>query len=1111
SAILQGAFVLADKLCLPSTLSSIQKADWDRVGHPVLETLREICGNGEAGTHLTTEESWIKKLICVLWLKLLCKEDGEDREMAWRENPFFYLQSGLPKINHVVLFEVVKSLAAARTFSSLLLHLPLSQTCTEIEKLVQHVKSTPETEDDVQLFLDVWWEMWKSRVEDKKLDDIETIFAKQLACLNSTSSGLSPNAAKRLKLDDVATSLPTTDVLHRLLGALKDLKGHISSQDLCLQALSISLDALYTCFLIDQEVIIPPKERVQILSKIASIKEKNDEKLDSKLLKEAQRDLRASYTPSTFRPVMMTLREALNIVTELAQSWESRGLLKMSDGCKPSISAFKLEQSANRVLTALPGATAGLETEWTKLQRLLDSLSFPAVDTTPELHARVAAVIINHGLDNYRDIAALFASEESWAAGEEHWIECVEKNQAAFRQHGALRKLSSTLMSKLQSESMDVNHCRKLMKVIADIFSALPLNDKNQALADMVTLSSRGFFGSSIPSSVTKMFEQELNMAFNCIIQGGGASSAGATQQNLNTAVSLVARVAYQNPEAALRSCCHSAVFNKDAFTLMARILRQLPGLRGQERGAEAEGNDDGSHSGLLCGCLHEMIKAKSLSAGEKMQLLKFVELLMKPERVEEEERGPSFLPPREVVNTFVLPSLSPVGGRALDIELTLQFLDSALSVEFHQPDVAHHWVLECSPFPLLYVLAQLLDQTLRVWEQSPEDAAIQWSMETKELLVKVLKALGTVVGAEVAAAPSSWSRALFWLYNKTEELDWTVRFYLKPVWREHFKNEVPSSLLAVCDLPEQEWCGLDLSAYGQGTGLLAWMECCAISDSLQSTMMSSLSVDRGQLDHVIMFSKGLLVALTQTLPCCSLSEWTRLWSVLRELINTGCLHVPFSLEYVEYLPLLDLKGFSCELRQSVFMLRVFQLLCGSSCSHWLSADGWAHVGRLYSHAVREMMKMVRVKLPLPTPGSAAFPKTPASRESNPSSSPKMPQVYEKDDKDTQNSSLLIQDSQMEEEMVPSQEVLFVLSQLFCHVQHVQVMIPGGQCEPLFLSSLEILSHYEAIMAAFPDSSSPLESANTRRFFTTITDNLENLEMKAVLQQKISQLVSLAT
>ena len=68
--------------------------------------------------------------------------------------------------------------------------------------------------------------------------------------------------------------------------------------------------------------------------------------------------------------------------------------------------------------------------------------------------------------------------------------------------------------------------------------------------------------------------------------------------------------------------------------------------------------------------------------------------------------------------------------------------------------------------------------------------------------------------------------------------------------------------------------------------------------------------------------------------------------------------------------------------------------------------------------------------------------------------------------------------------------------------------MPGGRSEPLFLSSLEILSHYEAVMTAFPESSSPLESDNTRHFFTTITDNLESEEMKVVLQQKIAQLVS---
>lgn len=236
----------------------------------------------------------------------------------------------------------------------------------------------------------------------------------------------------------------------------------------------------------------------------------------------------------------------------------------------------------------------------------------------------------------------------------------------------------------------------------------------------------------------------------------------------------------------------------------------------------------------------------------------------------------------------------------------------------------------------------------------------------------------------------------------------------------------------------------MDLPQYGQGTGLLAWMECCSISDSLQSTMLSCLSLDRRRPDHVNMFSKGLLVALTQTLPWCSLSQWTRLLGVLRELIASDRLHVPFSLEYVDFLPLLDLRRFSCELRLSVLLLRALQLLCGSSCSHWLSVDGWAHVGRLYAHAVRDMMSSVRAKLPLPssvalTVPASSSPKTPASRASSPScASVRSPKMSQDSPLDIPMES---KESHIEEEAetVPSQEVLFVLSQLFCHVQHIQV------------------------------------------------------------------------
>lgn len=208
------------------------------------------------------------------------------------------------------------------------------------------------------------------------------------------------------------------------------------------------------------------------------------------------------------------------------------------------------------------------------------------------------------------------------------------------------------------------------------------------------------------------------------------------------------------------------------------------------------------------------------------------------------------------------------------------------------------------------------------------------------------------------------------------------------------------------------------------------------MSDPLQATMLSCLSLDRSRADHMNMFSKGLLVALTQILPWCSVPQWTRLLRLLRELITTSRLHAPFSLEYVDFLPLLDLRKFSCDLRLSVLLLRVLQLLCGSSCSDWLATDGWAHVGRLYAHAVKEIVGSVRAKLP------SSSTKALVSKET----STKHLKKGDSSQNDLSPADGALQettDSQMEDEaeVLPSQEVLFVLSQLFCHVQHIQVRI----------------------------------------------------------------------
>nr|XP_061797410.1 gem-associated protein 4-like [Nerophis lumbriciformis] len=1072
-AIFQGSFLLADKLSLPASLSSLQKCDWHKVCKPVLDTMREICGVQDIHSHHGGKAAtWRKQLVCVVWLKLLSRENGEDLEAAWKENTFFPLEKPLPEVSHTVLMELIKSLSAADIFAHFLLCLPRHQMCSELERVREHVKSSPVGEDDVQFFLELWWQLWKGSVEK---DNVEVLFAERVAHLTSQPASLTHPAAKRPKLD--LSALPhNTDVLDILLHTLTDLNDFILKPEHGIRALSNCLDALYTTFLTDPSVFIPIKDKIVFLSKAMSVRE-NTNKMGSALIEEAQRDLRASYTQSQFQPGRLSFSEALKSVTALTQFWHDQRLLEACSSSPSTYTAFRLQQSIHRISRLLEEAdmTGEGEDEKNQLRSLLASMTFPVFESSTEMSMRVAMTIISHQLEDYQGVTVLFASEESWLAHEEQWLDCLEKNQTAFQQCDTLVQLASTLINRLQSERFKVCQCKRLLKVVTAVFTSLCLEEKNTVLAAILQLSSKGFFGCAGSSDLIASFEQELNMAFNCIIQGGGG--APKAEGNLSTAVSLVARVAFQNPEATLRSCCHSAIFNKGAFTLMSKILQQLPGLS-VVTGQTEKGHERRKPKRLLCRILQEVVSARSLSDNEKDQLLKFVALLMVPVSMSEREYH-SLLSPQELVNTFVLSNLCLAGDNA-DLDLGLQLLKAALSVDVQEvASSSSHWVMDCSPFPLLYILAQLLDQALRCWEQPPEVAVHRWSMDTKELLASTLSTVAQVVGVQVENAPSRWSRALFWLHDKMKGLDWTVYFYLKPVWGQHFKNEVPSSLLAVCDLPEQEWSGVNLPQYGQGTGLLAWMECCALSDSLRSTMLSCLALDQSKWEHLGMFSKGLLVALTQVLPWCSIPQCSRLIGALKELITSGRLHVPFSLEYVEFLPLLDLRRFSYELCLSVLMLRVLQLLCGSSCSHWLTGDAWAHVARLYAHIVRELMNSLRAKLALPTSGTLT-------------GSPK------------EQSSL--KDEAHIVEQVPSQEVLFVLGQVFCHVQHIQVMMPGGQSEPLFLSSLEILSHYQAIMGTFPKSSSSLENENTKYFFYTITENLENQEMKSVLQQKIAQL-----
>ncbi|KAG7470647.1 hypothetical protein MATL_G00116090 [Megalops atlanticus] len=1061
TAVLQGGLLHSEQLCHSKQLCTLRKQEWGTVGHPVLQAVTEICEEGHRQNQQQVD--WRKKVICILWSKLLEMEKGNDVDTAWRENPFFSAQNSLPKINRALLFELVKSMGFSRIYVELLLCFPPSALCSELARLVEH-STADSTKEDAQFLLEVWWELWKGKGRQEQA--LDQAFAAQCYCYTNPSTELSPQAHKKFK-PDPDRALASTCVPSMFLLAFKEMKDHVTSPEMCCFALSNCLDTFYTSFLLDHTVDTSPELYLQNLSKVVSIRKRQvgTEVHDlPEAIQEAQRDLAATCSPSRFKPCGMTLMHAVQTMQTLTKAWGKRELLTIPESDVPT-NAFRLKQSLGRVIGALEELQASeilVEGERQDVNELklalkntLDVLLLPDLECSSAEMARVTIAILDRRLEKYQEITSLFVSEINWASLGSEWISCLERNRDAFQHKELVLKLVSVLVANCQSDT-DIAQCKKLREIILDIFSRLPLLDKNETLAGMLASWGKRGLNSCLPHAVSEGFSEELNLSFNSIIQSQAKGS-------LSTAVSTVACVAFQDPEATLRRCCHMAVASLGAHALLAHILWQLPGLvRHQPCSPEGRGGAGGS---LLCSCLQEAVWGKLSSAQEEKQFLSFLEALMCPSTVagESAEGGMCLLPPEKVVQTFVLPNLSPSLPHGCSLEFCLQVLMATLK-QTPQAD-SPHWVMSCSPFPLLFALCQLLSDSCRCWEE-PAEGALHVSMESKELLTLALTVLGEIVGREVAAAPSSWSRALFWLRNKLEALDWTVPFHLKPVWGEHFKNEVPCSLLAVCDLPEEEWSGLKLLQYGQGTGLLAWAECCCISEEVRDTMLSHLALNQRRPEDVNMFSKGLLVALVQTLPWCTAEGWGRLLGALRELLDSGRLYVPYSLEYVDFLPLLDLRAFSGALRLSVLLLRVFQLLCGSSCADWLPAGGWAHAARLYAGTVRETLALLRARPPAPAPTTP----------------PKNPGVSG-----------------------GGQEVLFVLTQLFCHVLHVLVMLPG-RAEPLFLCALEIVTQCEALLAGHPGSSSALERENTKHFLTSIADNLDCAEMKAALHQKIAQL-----
>ncbi|NXP50917.1 GEMI4 protein, partial [Heliornis fulica] len=1050
TAILHGGFLLAARLIQPRPLQELRKADWPLVGPPITDALGEI---GARCPSPLQHSLWKKEAVAIIWAKVLLSGPlPASLDQGWKEDGFFSVGRMIPDVNYTVFFELVKALAAPRLFVQLLLALPQDVCQSELERLVEYIACETSL-SDIRFFLDVWWEVMKHKEgpEDETVSTFSELIC-QHGCESSLDDGLQP--PKRFKGDPGSLNDPAaaTAVLVGLIEGLKQIYRSITLPCMRCYALA-NLVELLTVFteLEPKDSSLPVTEYLDKVSSAVSLWTRDTESqfhhrgLDEKV-KEAERSL-------SLLPVAKLSREqlfvGLDFLCSLLHAWgeELQGTLNSSEGlCYESYRFLDVLTTFGKNLICFSESRelgedeAHIAIELAQITK--DFLRETGVgpkceDLDTSLVSSVAMTIIEQKLDRHVEMCSIFVSEKTWAFSKE-WVDCLVTSKALFQTPELVLKLLEMLVDFATSHQDKEAQVLQMQvtKTIMECYTELSLTDKNKVISGV--LASWGGPGLSLNVQVImESFQEDLNVTFNQITKS-------VSDQGLARAVASVARLVLLYPEATVRQVCNLAVVNLGAHQFLAQILCSFPALSFLETH-----HDPGRQRSLVGRCLEEAVWGRLSTSREEEQFLEFLTFLMQP------SSGAPLVSPAEVMKAFVLPYLK---SDSAQIELSLQILGKALGIPSCSEE---HWIQSCHPFPLLLSICKLLDGYTKYWHQ-PRDHLFL-SLETKDLLLNILCQLCEAIGPETSSSPELWIQSLSWLHRKVASLDWTVGLRLKKLYGDHFKNEVPATLFEICALPGDEWTSQPLPAYGPGSGLLAWMEVCCVSTALRETMLTLLMVKMDNLEEVNLFSKGFLVALIQVLPWCSQSEWKRLMHVVENLLQRQVLHMPYTLEYVQYMPLLNLRPFACYLQFSALFLRGFQLLCSSSCSTWLQAEAWLHVVQLYCSSLADLLDSIKS-----TAGTLSHPT---------------------EDRDF------------------TQEVSFICIQMFCHLLHVAAMLPDNGCsEPLVVVALEILSQYETFSSADTSPSNRLWRANERHFLESITDNVSDKGLRGILLQKLSKL-----
>ncbi|XP_066294491.1 gem-associated protein 4-like [Branchiostoma lanceolatum] len=613
------------------------------------------------------------------------------------------------------------------------------------------------------------------------------------------------------------------------------------------------------------------------------------------------------------------------------------------------------------------------------------------------IHIQTALQKMKDKLDGYEDCLdwMLINSEELYK--DPRWIDALEREVdvlASSRIVLSVAGIISRLRVRHPQDSAVPQVLRRLSKVLTAAYIQLPLRSQDAVLHQVLTVYGPGLLCSG---PFQEGVEDDVITGFNrMVLLGEGHEGVEV--------FSTMCGVALQAPLLFLKTAVNQAVNNTGQAGVMSKLLQVLPSL--------CTWQPDPDPPTLLCTTLHDIAGDLRPNTREENNFITFVENLLQPYKPPFDPTCPflskPLLPARDFASLAVFPYIYQHYGQDQRVPLTtaLKLLQVVLQ---DQGGGNNRWLQPQQVFPIILCLCQLLDDTSALWEDDDDDHPISRTAQIRTLTLTTLEKIQHISLEMLSSEPSKYEKQITWLHTKLKLLDWTSRLYVFPVLQlvlPQMKKEVPDVLFTFCDLPETTWLPLSDTLYGPGTGLVAMLECCRSSAEMAQYMTKAVTVDVEDASQLVLFQKGVTVALTQVLPQCVWREWNRVIQAVQQLMREGLLVVP--VEQGGHCQ--DLKDvLKVELSTSQQLAEVLQLMASPWAETWVSPRVWVHVVKNYVSTIQELQHSV-----------------------------------------SQSDS-------------PPEAQLSVIGQFFCHCCSVMTVAPGEVCQQLFVLALDMLTMCQSL------------------------------------------------